>query len=108
MIIKTNSIDIVWNYIGIIASLGSQILLLPVLVRYLEPDVLGLWYIFVSIGSVVILFDFGFTPTIARTVAYCWSGATELKKKDVISINKKKETNYELLYFVIKTCKIYF
>ena len=106
MIINTRKKDVIWNYTGIIASLGSQIILLPILVRCLEPDVLGLWYIFVSIGSIVILFDFGFTPTIARTVAYCWSGAIELNKTDVTSINKKNETNYELLYFVIKTCKI--
>lgn len=106
MIINTRKKDIIWNYAGIIISLGSQIILLPILVKYLEPAILGLWYIFVSIGSIVILFDFGFTPTIARTVAYCWSGAVELNKIGAKSINKKNETNYELLYFVIKTCKI--
>lgn len=75
MIINTNKSDIVWNYLGIITSLGSQVILLPILIKFLEPDVLGLWYIFVSIGSLVLLFDFGFNPTIARTVSYCWSGA---------------------------------
>lgn len=106
MIINTKKKDVVWNYLGIIISLGSQIILLPILVKCLEPYILGLWYIFVSIGSIVILFDFGFTPTIARTVAYCWSGALELNKTGVKSINKRNETNYELLYFVIKTCKL--
>lgn len=106
MIINTNKSDIVWNYLGIITSLGSQVILLPILIKFLEPDVLGLWYIFVSIGSLVLLFDFGFNPTIARTVSYCWSGAKSLNKIDVEYIEKDSNTNYELLYYVIKTCKI--
>lgn len=106
MIINTNKSDIVWNYLGIITSLGSQVILLPILIKFLEPDILGLWYIFVSIGSLVLLFDFGFNPTIARTVSYCWSGAKSLNKIDVEYIEKDSNTNYELLYYVIKTCKI--
>mgnify|MGYP001218647726 CR=1 FL=1 len=106
MVINTRKKDIFWNYLGIFASLCSQIILLPILVRYLKPEDLGLWYIFVSIGAIVILFDFGFNPTIARTVAYCWSGVKELKKTDIDKVeNNIQHVNYELLFYVIKICK---
>lgn len=106
MIINTRKKDVVWNYLGISTSLGSQIILLPILIKYLEPDILGLWYIFVSIGSLVVLFDFGLNPTIARTVAYSWSGAKSLNRQDVDYIDEKSETNYELLFYIIKTCRL--
>ena len=106
MIINTRKKDIFWNYLGIFVSLCSQIMLLPILVKYLRPEELGLWYIFVSVGAIVILFDFGFTPTIARTVAYCWSGVKDLKKTDIDKIeNNTQNINYELLFYVIKICK---
>lgn len=106
MVINTRKKDIVWNYLGICISLGSQIVLLPILVKYLKPEELGLWYIFISIGAIVILFDFGFNPTIARTVAYCWSGVKEISKTDIGKIeNNMQHTNYELLFYVIKICK---
>ena len=61
MQINTQKKDIIWNYLGIFFSLGSQVIWLPVLIHYLPPDILGLWYVFVSIGGMVELLDSGFT-----------------------------------------------
>lgn len=82
MKIRTSEKDIVWNYIGTALNLGFSFLLLPFMMRYLDDDSLGLWYVFVSIGSIVTILDFGFGPTISRNVAYVWSGARKLKAKD--------------------------
>lgn len=105
MKIKTSGKDIVWNYIGTALNLGFSFLLLPFMMRYLDADSLGLWYVFVSIGSIVTILDFGFGPTISRNVAYVWSGARKLKAEDaVISQNDKIDTG--LLDVTLKTCRL--
>lgn len=96
--------DVVWSYAGIFMSLGSNFLLLPFLIYFLRGEELGLWYVFLSIGGIINLFDFGFNPTLARNVAYSWSGAVELTKTDVIFVDNGKP-NIILLQRVINTCK---
>ena len=108
MQIKSSRSDIIWNYIGIIMSMASNFLLLPFLIKYIDSEILGLWYVYLSIGGIVILFDFGFNPTLARNVAYCWSGAKELNAEGV-GKTEGTEPNFKLLKNVINTCKaIYF
>lgn len=108
MQIKSSRSDIIWNYIGIIMSMASNFLLLPFLIKFIDSEMLGLWYVYLSIGGIVILFDFGFNPTLARNVAYCWSGAKELNAEGV-GKTEGTEPNYDLLKRVISTCKaIYF
>ena len=104
MQIKSSRSDIVWNYIGIIMSMASNFLLLPFLIKFIDGEMLGLWYVYLSIGGIVILFDFGFNPTLARNVAYCWSGAKELNAEGV-GQTQGSEPNYDLLKRVISTCK---
>lgn len=108
MQIKPSRSDIAWNYIGIIMSMASNFLLLPFLIKFIDSEMLGLWYVFLSIGGIVTLFDFGFNPTLARNVAYCWSGAGELNAEGV-GLTVEANPNYRLLKKVISTCKaIYF
>lgn len=80
MIVNAGKKDVVWNYLGILFNLGSNVIFLPVMIHYVSPDMVGLWYIFASIGSIVQLFDMGFNPTISHCVTYAWSGASDLKK----------------------------
>jgi len=101
---KITKSDVLWNYIGTFMSLGSNFLMLPFMLYFLDGEGLGLWYVFLSIGGIVNLFDFGFNPTLARNIAYCWSGAVELSKTDVIFVNNR-EPNISLLKKVIFTCK---
>lgn len=81
MQIKISKADLIWSYWGTIMTLSSQVIMLPLVVYFLNSEMLGLWYVFVSLGAVANLFDFGFTITFARNIAYCWSGANTLKKK---------------------------
>ena len=104
MLIKSSKNDVIWNYIGIVISMGSNLLLLPFMIHFLNSDHLGLWYVYLSIGGIVTLFDFGFNPTFARNIAYCWSGAEELTKENV-KFSNNSEPNYKLLKKTIKTCK---
>lgn len=105
MLVDTKSKDIIWNYLGIFFSLGIQVVWLPILIHYLPPDILGLWYVFISIGGIVELFDCGFNPTISHCITYAWSGATDLKKQDVFFSNEEKDTNYALVFGIMNTCR---
>lgn len=106
--IKTTKKDIIWNYIGAIMTLLSNVLLLPFMVYFIDSELLGLWYVFLSIGGIAVLFDFGFNPAFSRNFAYAWSGAVRLQKTGVTFV-EGKEPNYILLGGLLKTCKkLYF
>ena len=101
---KVRKNDIIWNYIGTFMTLGTNFIILPFMTYFLSGEELGLWYVFLSIGAIVTLFDFGFNPTLARNVAYCWSGAEKLNRTDVVFVNNQ-EPNIGLLKKVIVTCE---
>lgn len=105
MIVKLNKKDLIWSYIGTIMSMGANLLMLPFLLYYLNDDMLGLWYVFASIGAIATLFDFGFAVTFARNITYCWSGAKKLKKEDV-AFTQNSEPDFVLMKSVLSTCKI--
>lgn len=107
MKIQVTKSDVIWNYIGIIVSLGSNFILIPFLIAFLDTDMYGLWNVFISLGAISNLFDFGFNSIFSRNVAYCWSGVNELKKEDVVISEKNSKTNYKLMKQVIKTCPNY-
>lgn len=100
--------DIIWSYIGTFMSMFSNILMIPIIVFFLDSEMLGLWYIFTSIGAMTALFDFGFSTTFARNITYCWSGAHRLYKNKV-EITENREPDYGLLKNILYSCKkIYF
>jgi O-antigen/teichoic acid export membrane protein len=103
--ITTRKKDIIWNYLGIFFSMGSHVIWLPILIHYLPPDVLGLWYVFVSIGGMVELLDSGFTPTLSHSMTYAWSGAMDLKKHGVVYSGERSGPNHALVYSILSTCR---
>ena len=105
MSINLSKVDIIWSYVGTILSMSANVLMLPVIVYYLDSDMLGLWYVFASIGGIAVLFDFGFGVTFARNITYSWSGASKLQKKDV-NFADNTEPNFILMKKVLKACKI--
>lgn len=46
MKIKVSKKDVIWNYAGVIASLGSNLLMLPIVLYFLTGAQVGLWYVF--------------------------------------------------------------
>lgn len=105
MKVKLTGRDIIWSYIGTFISMGANIIILPFLMYYLNDDMLGLWYVFASIGAIATLFDFGFSVTFARNITYCWSGARHLKKEDVEFVNGN-EPDFFMMKQVLATCKV--
>ncbi|KRM29065.1 O-unit flippase-like protein [Limosilactobacillus panis] len=104
MRINISKSDIFWNYIGIIVSLAGNFLLIPFLLKFLTTEYYGLWNVFISLGAISVLFDFGFNSMFARNIAYSWSGVEKLTKENV-QVATSSKVNFVLLKKVIKTCK---
>lgn len=102
--------DLIWSYLSTFTSLTSNIITLPLIVYFLTSEIIGLWYVFVSIGAISVLFDFGFTVTFARNITYCWCGVKKLKKQGVEVVEQEQsEPDFKLMYNILLTCKrIYF
>jgi O-antigen/teichoic acid export membrane protein len=105
MQIRTTRTDVIWNYAGTIVSAFSSFLLLPFLIFFLNSSELGLWYVYLAIGNLVMLFEFGFTPTFSRNFTFCWSGATELTREGCIRNDCCDGVDAELMAHLIAVCK---
>ena len=97
MIIKKLDKNLLWNYIGYGISLGVNVLLLPLVLKFLSEQELGLWYVFVTIGMFVSMVDFGFSPQIARFITYAYAGAISLEKNNV-AVSTNRNANIPLLH----------
>ena len=97
--------DLAWSYLARFLTIGANVILLPLIMRFLSGDELGLWYVFASISQIVNLFDFGFNSTISRHMTYAWSGASKLEKV-YMAQSCGKEKNTRLMSEIIYTCRI--
>lgn len=104
MSIKTGKSDLIWSYIGYFFNLGTNLILMPFILKFVEADQLGLWYTFLSVGMMVNLLDFGFSPTLIRNITYAWSGAKEIRKEGIAEITDGKP-NFKLFFKVLHACK---
>lgn len=105
MRIQLKKRDVIWNYLGVVMNLGGNFLILPFLLYFLDDSRYGLWNIFVSLGGIVALFDFGFNTTFARNITFCWSGAKALSKESV-EYSDSLEPDFLLIKKVLATCRI--
>ncbi|MEI8085375.1 MAG: lipopolysaccharide biosynthesis protein [Paludibacter sp.] len=106
---KTGRKDIFWNYAATFMRIASGIIILPLVLRNLPSEEVGLWSIFLTISSLTALLDFGFTNSFSRNVAYVFSGVKELKAKGYVSVkHKNAEIDYGLLKSVIKAMQRYY
>lgn len=105
---KVNKKTIIISYITQFFQYGIAIVVLPVILRLLDAKDLGVWYIFLSVSSLVGLLDFGFSPSIQRTAAYVASGVRELKQTGVV-VSEGGDIHMPLLASLLKTSQnIYF
>lgn len=103
-----NKSTVIWSYLGTAFSMLSNLITIPMVIYFLDPDSVGLWYIFVSIGAIANLFDFGFTVTLARNITYVWGGARHLFKLGAETVHNE-EPDYGLMKGILVTSKrIYF
>ena len=66
-----------FGLLGTAVRVGSNILLLPVALSHLSSAEMSAWWIFLSLGAISNLADFGFAPAITRVYSFLWAGADD-------------------------------
>jgi O-antigen/teichoic acid export membrane protein len=105
MELKLGKKDLVWGYFAQFFSIATGILILPIILKLLSPEEVGLNYLMLTIGVLVTLFDFGFAPQFGRNITYIFSGSQNLLKEGVEQNTNKLGVNYKLLFVMIQTAK---
>ena len=109
MRVKLTKKDVVWSYLAQFFSLASGIFILPLVLKLLSTDEIALNYLIGSLGAMVALFDFGFAPQFGRNITYVFSGAQNIHKTGIQTVESGEEINYRLLVNMIYTAKaVYF
>lgn len=85
--------------------LGMALILLPVMLRVLPKEDLGMYYIFLRLIALVPILDFGFSVTVGRCVSYATAGATELKSQGVLPETEIRPPNMGLLWKLLFACR---
>ncbi|TGD57136.1 O-unit flippase-like protein [Flavobacterium humi] len=99
--------DVLWNYGATFLKIASSIIILPLILKMMPPETVGIWTVFTTITTFANLLDFGFNPSFARNVTYVFSGVKELNVNGFEKIDScgTVEVNYGLLKGVISAMK---
>lgn len=105
-VIRATRADVIWSYVGTLVSMTSGFVLLPMLLYFLTAEELGLWYVFLAINGLSQLFEFGFSPTFARNIVYCVSGAREVTSTGHGETDSTGEIDWHLLRTLLRTARL--
>ncbi|PSV32326.1 O-unit flippase-like protein [Photobacterium sp. GB-72] len=83
--------DVAIGFFSQLLTIGSGIIIIPIAIKYLSAQDLGLWYVFTTLISLAYLLEFGFLPTISRMTSYVYGGAKELRAQGIPEQGKKLE-----------------
>lgn len=101
--------DVIWNFVATFMRVASGIIVLPLVLRLMPSQEVGLWNIFITIGGLATLLDFGFANSFTRNVTYIFSGVKELKKEGYTPVKAEDKTiDYGLLKSVIGAMRRYY
>lgn len=104
---QTGRKDLLWNYAATIMRVLSGIIILPITLRLLPPEEMGLWAIFLSLTTITSLLDFGFASSFARNVTYVFSGVKELKANGYGEV-EEGHVDYGLLKSLLSSMKFFY
>jgi len=102
--IKISKKDIYWSYFAQIFSVASGLITLPLVLKLLSAEEIGMNYLMLSLGALASLFDFGFTPQFSRNITYIFTGA-QLLKKEGVTVTETSAINYRLLATMVHTAE---
>jgi len=101
--------DVIWNFVATFMRVASGLIVLPLVLRLLPSQEVGLWNIFITIGSIAVLLDFGFSNSFSRNITYIFSGVKTLKAKGYVAVDENdKSIDYGLLKSVISAMQRYY
>jgi O-antigen/teichoic acid export membrane protein len=103
--INVSKKDVFWGYFAQFFSIASGIITLPLMLRMLTKEEIGLNYLLLTFGSLVSLFDFGFASQFGRNISYIFGGAQSLQKEGIEVVDNSTGLNYRLLATMIHTAQ---
>lgn len=104
---QITKVDVIWSFFATFFRAASSALLLPLILKLLPAEEVGLWTIFMSVTFLVSVFDFGFNSSFTRNITYIFSGVKELKTEGV-SESVDKQIDYSLLKGAIASMKWFY
>ncbi len=105
---QITKIDVAWSFSATFFRIASSALLLPLILKLLPAEEVGLWTIFMSVTFLVNLFDFGFNASFTRNISYIFSGVRELKAKGYSESEGLGQVNYSLLKGTIASMRWFY
>src|ERR1044071_702707 len=73
---------------------GANIFLLPLILKRFSSAELAVWWVFVALGAIANLADFGFGQAISRVYSYLWAGADDFDTEGLRSPPTTSSPNY--------------
>ncbi len=98
--------DLGWGLGAQLLQYGAALALLPVLAARISSHDLGLWYVFVTIQSIVMLLELGFGTSLTRSFSYVFAGASRLQREGILIDSSRGSVDPELLNVTITTARI--
>jgi O-antigen/teichoic acid export membrane protein len=105
---RITKIDVMWSFLATFFRAASTALLLPLILKLLPTEEVGLWTIFMSVTFIVTLFDFGFSSSFSRNITYVFTGVRELKPTGITTSLEKGKVNYALLKGTIESMRWFY
>ncbi|WP_321434320.1 O-unit flippase-like protein [Trichococcus flocculiformis] len=103
--INIKKVDVFISYLGYGFRLISNLIVLPIILSSVSSEEYGLWAIFLSIGALASLFDFGLGSVLTRYTTFAYSGAEEIPIEGMPTKKENGSPNYELLFKLFITSK---
>jgi O-antigen/teichoic acid export membrane protein len=101
--------DIAWNFIATFMRVASGLIVLPLVLHMLPTQEVALWNIFLAVGGLAALLDFGFSNAFTRNITYVFSGVKTLKTTGYVVVNENdKSIDYGLLKSVVSAMRRYY
>lgn len=82
-----------YGVLGTAVRAGAQFFLLPFVLTTLPPRELNIWWLFLSLGTLVVLADFGFGQALTRVYSFLWAGAEDFDTEGLRPPPEKGEPN---------------
>jgi O-antigen/teichoic acid export membrane protein len=105
---KISKSDVGWNLFATSLRLGVNVIIIPIVMKYLTSEEYGIWTVFLSYGALIMLVDFGFAINFTRNVTYVFGGAKELVSEGLTDIESNDEIDFGLLKGLINAMKYYY
>lgn len=96
--------DVTWSYVAKLFQIGSGLVTLPLILRLLTKEEVGMNYLMLTVSSIVGLMDFGFSPQFGRNFTYVNSGARRLCREGVEE-ERDGSIDWHLLSVLISTAR---